>query len=95
MQTLTLNPETELIEHNVQNTQQLFELYNSLHFIYPAKMEKLNPVFDIVKQNWEKALRLHFPMFWVGTVMPNWHSILSTATAWQYLNKGMIARIYI
>ena len=55
MQTEILDIETKLIEHNRQNAEHLFALYNSLYFIYPARMERLNPVYTIVKKNWEKA----------------------------------------
>jgi len=88
----TLHTENELLEHNVMNTEQLFELYNSLHFIYPAKMEKLSPVFELVKKNWEKALKLNFPLFWVSTIANNPNNILSTGATWQYSNTGMIGQ---
>jgi len=92
MQTEISDLETKLIEYNLHNAEQLFELYNSLHFIYPAKMERLNPVFNIVKGNWEKALKLNFPLFWVSTVTKNDNNIISTGAAWRYLNRGMIGQ---
>lgn len=92
MQTITLNLENELIEHNVQNTEQLFELYNALHFIYPAKMGLLNPVLNTVKRNWDKALTLNFPLFSTSTVAENRNNIIATGTLWQYLNKGFIGQ---
>ncbi|MEO6455117.1 MAG: hypothetical protein ABIN97_13640 [Ginsengibacter sp.] len=92
MQTQIPGLESELIEHNLKNTEQLFKLYNSLHFIYPAKMERLNPVFSIVKKNWEKAMKLNFPLFWILTIMQNPNNIFSTGTTWRYLNTGMIGQ---
>ena len=62
MQTDQLNLEQELFYQSDQDSKQLFDLYRSLHFIYPAKMEKLNPVFNIVEENWEKATKLDFPL---------------------------------
>jgi hypothetical protein len=92
MQTLTLNLENELIELNVQTTEQLFELYNSLHFIYPAKMGLLNPVLNTVKRNWDKALTLNFPLFCASTVAQNRNNIIATGGLWQYLDKGVIGQ---
>lgn len=92
MQTQTLHSENELLEHNVKSTEQLFKLYNALNFIYPAKMEKLNAVFDLVKQTWQKAIQLNFPLFWVSTTNENACNIMATGTSWQYLNNGMIAQ---
>ena len=89
---MDLNLENDLIEESVQNSKQLFELYRSLHFIYPAKMERLAPVFDIVQNNWEKAMKCSFPLFWVLTVPKNRYNIISTGATWRYLNSGMIAQ---
>ncbi len=87
-----LSFETILAEQNAHDAEQLFELYNSLHFIYAAKMEKLEPVFDIVKQNWQKAVKLCFPLFSTLTVRKNSKNITATTTQWQYLNRGMIGQ---
>src|SRR6185503_19011484 len=92
MQAINLNLEKDLIEESVQDSKQLFELYRSLHFIYPAKMERLAPVFDIVQNNWEKAMKCSFPLFWVSTVPKNRYNIMSTGATWRYLNSGMIAQ---
>jgi hypothetical protein len=92
MQTETLTIEKMLNAQKAQDAGQLFELYNSHHFIYPAKMEKLSPVFDIVKQNWQKAVKMGFPLFCVTMVNKNCKNITATATRWQYLNRGMIGQ---
>jgi len=92
MQTTNLNLENDLTEESVRDSKQLFELYRSLHFIYPAKMERLAPVFDIVQKNWEKAMKCSFPLFWVSTVPKNRHNIISTGATWRYVNSGMIAQ---
>jgi hypothetical protein len=92
MQTETLSIEKMLNEQKARDAGQLFELYNAHHFIYPAKMEKLNPVFDIVKQNWEKAIKMGFPLFCSTMVNENCKNITATATRWQYLNRGMIGQ---
>lgn len=86
------NIENELIEHNQISTEELFKLYASLHFIYPEKLQRLKPVFNMVRDNWSMAMQLNFPLFWVSTVKPNSSNILSTGTSWQFLNKGMIAQ---
>lgn len=87
-----MKTEDEFIQYNSLSTDQLFEIYKLLHFIYPAKMEHLSPVFLTVKENWEKAMKLNFPLFWVSTVKNNQDNIISTGTAWQYFNRGMIAQ---
>ena len=92
MQTDQLNLEQELFYQSDQDSKQLFDLYRSLHFIYPAKMEKLNPVFNIVEENWEKATKLDFPLFWAVKTNPNVHNIISTGTQWQYLNHGLLGQ---
>jgi hypothetical protein len=92
MQPLTLCPERELTEYNQLNTEQLFKLYDLLHFIYPAKMERLAPVLDTIKRNWDKALKLNFPLFMVSSIRQNADNILSTVTVWQHLNSGVIGQ---
>jgi hypothetical protein len=84
--------ENEYIEYNQLSIDQLMGLYESLHFIYPQKRERLNPVFSIIKENWTKALQSNFPLFWVGTIIQNKQNIVSSGTSWQYLNKGMLAQ---
>lgn len=92
MQTEQINLENDLLEQSVQDSKKLFETYRSLKFIYPAKMEKLNPVLDIVEHNWEKAVKLNFPLFWVIKTRQNIHNVISTGTQWQYLNHGVIGQ---
>jgi hypothetical protein len=81
--------ETDLIEHNKISVDQLFELYTTLHFIYPQKEARLKPVLNVVRRNWIKAMKADFPLFWVSTVRNN---ILATGSAWQHTNTGMIAQ---
>ena len=81
-----------LSEENAHSVGQLFEIYNSLHFIYAAKMEKLAPVFDTVKQNWAKAVKQSFPLFSTISVRENYKNIVATTTQWQYLNNGLIGQ---
>src|SRR4051794_25309203 len=92
MQSLTLTLDTELIEHNQLNAEQLFNLYDLLHFIYPAKMERLTPVLDVIKRNWDIALKLNFPLFMVSSIRQNADNIISTATVWRHLNAGVIGQ---
>jgi hypothetical protein len=84
--------ENELIQFNSTSAEKLFEIYQALNFIYPAKMEHLQPIIHTVKENWEKAMKLDFPLFWVSTIKQNPDNIISSGTAWQYLNNGMIAQ---
>ena len=86
-----MNIENEFIEHNQISVDELFELYVSLHFIYPEKQERLQAVVNIVKDNWAKAMKLGFPLFWVTTVKQNNGNIVASGTSWQYFNRGMIA----
>ena len=71
---------------------QLMDVYRKLHFIYPAKMEKLSAVYDLVKKNWKNALRLHFPLFYSSIVRAEVKDMYATATIWQYLNNGLIGQ---
>jgi hypothetical protein len=84
--------ENEFIEYNQHSIEKLLNLYEALHFIYPQKRERLDPVFNIIKENWTKALHANYPLFWVGTLAGNEKNIASTCTCWQYLNKGMLGQ---
>jgi hypothetical protein len=86
------NIDDDLIEHNQISPDELFEIYRDQNFIYPQKQERLKPVMNIVRDNWAKAMKLNFPLFWVSTVAQNNRNIVATGTSWQYLNKGMIAQ---
>ncbi|QHT66200.1 hypothetical protein GXP67_05725 [Rhodocytophaga rosea] len=81
-----------LIEYNQMKIEQLLQLYEFLGFIYPEKRKRLDPVMTLIKENWTKALHANYPLFWVGTIVENDKNIVSTATCWQYLNKGMLGQ---
>lgn len=72
--------------------ETLLQVYNDLHFIYPAKIEKLAPVLDRVKKNWENALQLGFPEFCSTVVKSGSPNNAATVTVWRYLNRGMIGQ---
>src|SRR5450631_767279 len=85
-------PVTSFTHEINPDIDRLMDIYNRLHFIYPAKMEKLSSVFGLVKKNWKKALQLNFPLFYSSIVSSEDKNIYSTATVWQYLNKGLIGQ---
>jgi hypothetical protein len=84
--------ENDSLEHNQISVDALFEMYTAQNFIYPQKQERLKPVLNIVRDNWRKAMKLNFPLFWVSTISENSSNITATSSAWQYLNKGMIGQ---
>ena len=40
---------------NQISVDSLFEMYAELNFLYEAKMQRLKPYFNTIKENWEKA----------------------------------------
>jgi hypothetical protein len=52
--------ENEFIQFNSMSAEQLFDIYHSLNFIYPAKKETLHPMIHTEKENREIAYKLLF-----------------------------------
>lgn len=72
--------------------ETLLQVYHDLHFIYPAKIEKLAPVLETVRKNWAYALQLKFPEFCSTVVKSDSGHCAATVTVWRYLNNGMIGQ---
>jgi hypothetical protein len=52
---------------NAISPQVLFEKYQSSGFLYPAKLARLSPFLELVKDNWTKAMRLGEELLWFLT----------------------------
>lgn len=72
--------------------EKLLEVYKELHFIYPAKTAKLEPLMDRVRRSWRSALKLHFPQFSTTVVKSVCSPATATVTVWRCLNRGMIGQ---
>jgi len=72
---------------------QLFQKYEDIGFIYPAKKKLLQPHFAQIKHNWQKLINTPEKLLWVinhqeSKDQKNFASI----TAWQQSNYGLIAQ---
>lgn len=53
------------VQINDLDTNRLFEKYESIGFIYPAKKKLLAPFFEDIRQNWTRMLAKQKALLWV------------------------------
>ena len=78
---------------NEISVSELFDRYGQAGFIYPAKMDRLRPVLEIVKRNWERLLSGGQDLIRVVTYedkLGNWASVTLWKTApWLWASQHL------
>lgn len=75
---------------NRQTVDQVFAKYHESGFLYPGKLKQLEPYWELIKRNWQIALRGgEILMFEVSTRSPDaWASLSS----WRHTNNSWVTQ---
>jgi hypothetical protein len=84
-----LNP-TFGMEVNALSVDALFDLYERTHFIYPAKREKLAPVWPVVKRNWQSLRKAGELLLSSMSVADPATGAVSSITKWRTSRYGWL-----
>lgn len=80
------------VSFNKLRVQDLFQKYEEIGFIYPAKKALLSPHWEEISQNWEKLMECGEDFLWIfGNDQEN-SSNFASVTAWKQSNYGMHAQ---
>lgn len=77
-------------ERNTITVEELFERYNELGFIYPAKKQELEANWDKIRHNWVQAYKLGGDILRVYTYRAPTGEF-ATTTLWRSSQKGWTA----
>jgi hypothetical protein len=78
------------IEVNALSVDALFDLYERTRFLYPAKREKLAPVWTVVKGNWERLRKAGELLLSSMSVTDHSTGALSSITKWRSSRYGWL-----
>jgi hypothetical protein len=78
------------LEVNALSVDALFDLYERTRFLYPAKREKLAPVWPIVKSNWQRLRRAGELLLSSMSVADPVTGALSSITKWRTSRYGWL-----
>ena len=77
---------------NAVEISKLFEMYESIGFIYPAKKTLLAPYIDQIQENWEKLYQNEEELLWIFTNNQDVTEDFASVCAWRYLTHTMQAQ---
>src|SRR5580658_702288 len=77
-------------EVNALSVEALFDLYERTNFIYPAKREKLAPVWPIVKRNWQSLRKAGELLLSTMSVADPATGAVSSITKWRTSRYGWL-----
>ncbi len=81
------------VQINELDTKRLFEKYESIGFIYPAKKKLLAPFFDNIRQNWTQMLANKNPLLWVvNSADPAHAKHFASITFWKQSSRSFFAQ---
>lgn len=80
------------IRLNEVTIDTLFDQYNKIGFIYPAKKELLAPYFEQITKNWKTLLNSEEDLLWVMDNVPNARKDFASVSFWRQSNYGLIAQ---
>lgn len=77
--------------YNEISVSRLFEWYESIGFIYPAKKKLLEPHFDQITNNWNQLINSPDDLLWIMTNNPTNNNFASVSVIKQS-NAGVMAQ---
>lgn len=78
---------------NAISPAELFQQYEEIGFIYPAKKALLCPHFPQITNNWEKMLQKQEDLLWVMTVKDQFvQENFASITTWKQSNYGLFSQ---
>ncbi len=83
-----VTPHLKLLPANSLSFDQLYTHYLEAGFIYPAKLEKLLPHFDLIRENWTRAYAAGRGLLWTIAYEDERYNKMGTVTAWRATING-------
>ncbi len=80
------------IHFNQNTVADLFQKYEDIGFIYPAKKEFLAPHFQQIKSNWEKLQGTSEDLLWMMTNDQKKEKHFASISVWKSSNYGLLAQ---
>jgi hypothetical protein len=77
---------------NAFTVEELFRHYEKTGFIYPEKRARLAPYCNLVKKNWEAALKAGEELFYIISAGDSEGRHLATITFWRSTLNGWVAQ---
>lgn len=71
---------------------ELFDHYEKTRFLYADKKKRIAPYMDLVKTNWESALRAKEKILWTSTCRGVRSEQMATVTLWRSTKNGLMAQ---
>ncbi len=73
----------KLLPINSLSFDELYAHYHETGFLYPSKLEKMSPHFDLIKQNWERCWAGGRDLMWTLTYWEERLNKMGTVTVWK------------
>lgn len=80
------------IRINALSVSEMFDLYERTRFLYPAKRQRLAPVWPLVKQNWERLRKAGELLLCSMTVQNQSTGAISSITKWRSSLNGTLVQ---
>ena len=80
------------VAHNQLSVSDLFERYEAIGFLYPAKKRLLTPYFDTIQAHWETLLEGTEGLLWILTREDVIKDHFASISVWKNSNRGVLAQ---
>jgi len=70
----------------------LWQHYEQVQFLYPAKKNRIKPVMSLVAQNWQKALQAGDQLLWIASSHRDGLKKMATISLWRSTSNGWVAQ---
>ena len=80
------------VGHNQLSVSDLFQRYETIGFLYPAKKRLLSPYFDTIQGHWETLLDGTEDLLWILTREDVIKDHFASISVWKNSNRGVLAQ---
>jgi len=80
------------VAFNKISTERLFDEYEKIGFLYPAKQRLLAPYFEKINSNWKKLKASKNNLLWILNKEDKDQGNFSSISVIKYYNRGLIAQ---
>jgi hypothetical protein len=77
---------------NVLTLPELFDAYERAGFLYQEKMRLLAPYWDLIRDNWRRALRAGEVLLYIVSTRPDGDGRFATITSWRSARRGWVTQ---
>ena len=79
-------------QFNGSDIKSLFQRYEEIGFLYPAKKKILAPHLDVISNNWSALQKSDEELLWIFTSTAREQRDFASVCAWKYNNYGLQAQ---